>query len=548
MNKNILIFIIVSLFISNLYGQFIIPDTFNLKNYNGVDYVTSVKTQDGGTCWTHAAMAAIESNLIFNGNWAANGETGEPDMAEYHLDWWNGFNKHNNDDIVPPSGSGLEVHMGGDYRVTSAYLSRGEGAVRDIDAQSYTVPPLRNDTSYHYYYVRDIEWFTIGPNLERIDTIKKMLMTYGVVGTCMSYNKDFINDDYEHYQPPDSTDKPNHAVSIVGWNDTLETDAPLPGAWYVKNSWGTWWGNNGYFWISYYDKHACREPEMGAITFRGVEPMQYKNVYYYDYHGWRATKDDSDKAFNAFTAIGNEIIEAVSFYTAEADVNYTFRIYDDFNAGLLEKELYSKSGNIIHSGFHTVDLDIPVSISAGDDFYVFVYLDKGGHAFDRTSEVPVLLGSKYRTIVESSAKPGQSFYYNDTAWLDLYYYVDPLWGSGTANFCIKALTNDDMFTGYDCEEDCIDEVDVLFQSFPNPFTSSTTIKYTVEDPSQVQLDVFDLSGKKIKTLVNEFQNAGTKSVTWDAKDQTGAVVSPGIYIYCLRIGNKEYYNKMVYIK
>ncbi len=474
-----------------------LPSVFDLRS---VGAVTPIKQQKGGTCWTHGTMAAIESNLLISGVWKKLSMNGEPACSEYHLDWWNGFNKHRNDDIGEEAkdSKGLTVHVGGDYRVSAAYLSRGDGIVLcpldkegkpDPTSWFKETPPYR-DPAGKRFYVRDIEWFVMGDNLEGIDVIKRRIMAEGALGTAYTAGRGTAKD-FVHYQAPDNPSKPNHAVAIVGWDDEKisgdkEKAAPKPGAWLIKNSWGTKKGDQGYYWISYYDKVCCRDPEMGAVSFRNIELMKYDHVYAHDYHGWRGTLKDVNKAFNAYTAVAEHAIPSVSFYTAKDNVGYTVKIYRRFDNGKLEDEVASKAGSFRHTGFHTVDLERPVQLKANDRFYVCLDLTDGGQPIDRTSEIPVLLGQEKQTkpvtqekqqekkpvtpekqpekkpetkpgaqekppqkkqrqtpIVLSKANPCESYYWDGSAWRDLYdhRFENPPWGTfdRTANFCMKAL-------------------------------------------------------------------------------------------------------------
>ena len=86
---------------------------------------------------------------------------------------------------------------------------------------------------------------------------------------------------------------------------------------------------------------------------------------------------------------------------------------------------------------------------------------------------------------------------------------------------------------------------ILFQNCPNPFNTETTISYSIPKRDNVIIEIIDIQGKKIKTLVNEYQLSGNHSVVWNGNDNNGKVVSSGIYYYRLRSGNSLITKKMI---
>ncbi|HQL54035.1 MAG TPA: lectin like domain-containing protein [Phycisphaerae bacterium] len=434
-----------------------LPATFDLRNVDGHNYVTAIRDQGPyGTCWTFGLLASPESNLLMTGNWGPNGiEYDEPNLSERHLDWWSGFNKHHNADLDPPTGDGTDIHGGGNSVYLAAYMSRGEGMVRELDAAYVDIdfaPPHRH-RRFHRYYARDIDMYIVAADLSNIDVVKQNVMAKGAVSTCMCTESQFfrdLNGHKVHYQPPSDTHFINHEVAIIGWDDNMVTHAPGgPGAWLIKNSWGTGWNTpeGGFFWISYYDKFATRYPTFdgGTINIHNVVKLTAEHFYYHDYHGWVDTKTDASRAFNAFVAQGNDLLTGVSFYTAADGVTYTARIYDTFAGGQLSGQLAEVAGTIEYRGFHTVDLAAPVPVADGNDFYVYLELSAGGQPYDRSfdsTQQAMPGGGPARAIVNSSSQPGESYYWDGSAWQDLYYFTDPNWPfdcTGTTSFCMKAI-------------------------------------------------------------------------------------------------------------
>lgn len=100
---------------------------------------------------------------------------------------------------------------------------------------------------------------------------------------------------------------------------------------------------------------------------------------------------------------------------------------------------------------------------------------------------------------------------------------------------------------YDEEPDLPREF-YLMQNFPNPFNPVTTIRYQLPDPSDVQLEIYNMLGQRVRVLVNEVKEAGYHMVEWDGRNNSGQTVPSGIYIYRIQAGDFSAERMMIFLK
>ncbi len=97
-------------------------------------------------------------------------------------------------------------------------------------------------------------------------------------------------------------------------------------------------------------------------------------------------------------------------------------------------------------------------------------------------------------------------------------------------------------------ENLIPKVSKLYQNYPNPFNPTTTINYSLKVNSKVSLNIYNIKGQKVKTLVDETLESGNHTVIWNGKDDNNKSVSSGIYFYKMKTYNHEQTKKMILIK
>ncbi|MCP4631495.1 MAG: DUF362 domain-containing protein [candidate division Zixibacteria bacterium] len=183
------------------------------------------------------------------------------------------------------------------------------------------------------------------------------------------------------------------------------------------------------------------------------------------------------------------------------------------------------------------------------DVAIYLILPGGNHygplqQFDNIPLAPYESSTYYNVIQEipSYALPGN---YTYIAYCGKYPHSP--WDSSSFDFTITGgtakWTGDWDIDGWFSDKGNQPETYELLVNYPNPFNSSTTISYRLSSPSKVKMEIYNLMGQKIETLIDERIEAGHHSVAWDASEY-----SSGIYFYRLTTGENSYYKRMVLLK
>jgi len=98
------------------------------------------------------------------------------------------------------------------------------------------------------------------------------------------------------------------------------------------------------------------------------------------------------------------------------------------------------------------------------------------------------------------------------------------------------------------DESFIPNVFALHQNYPNPFNPFTTVRYDLLEDAMVNITIYNMIGRQVRTLISNHQSAGYKSVQWNATNDAGSPVSAGIYLYMIQAGEFRQTKKMVLLK
>lgn len=333
----------------------IIPTKYDLRERLRV---SNVRNQgNNGTCWSFAALSAMESVLL---------PEESLQFAVDHMTLMNGFN--------------LTQKDGGEYTMGMAYLASWKGPVlAEGDPYGDGKTDERLETVKHVQEMQVIA-------AKDYEKIKEAVFKYGGVQTSIYSSLKSATSQSEYYNPETSaycyigTEKPNHDVVIVGWDDNysksnfsvaLEGD----GAFICQNSWGSSFGEQGFFYISYYDTNIGTH----NVAYTRIDSVDnYDHIYQSDLCGWIGQlgyNKESVFGANVFTAESDEVLKAISFYATGKDSEYELFVVPNFtDEESLNNRIPVASGKLTNAGYYTIDFSQEITINAGEKYAVILHI------------------------------------------------------------------------------------------------------------------------------------------------------------------------------
>lgn len=393
-------------------GGLQVPPPFD---YRTGGMVTPPKNQGiCGSCWAFAGMGSMESQILLNGG------------PEYDL---------SEENVLSCNFIGAGCGGGDDFIVVN-YLTKEGASLESCAPYDAADGTLCADCDI----VKKLSGMKIiGTNLDTentadIDIVKQALVDYGPLfvsmnGAATGFSM-YSGGVFEYW----GTGGVNHAVMLIGWDDNM-THSHGTGAWIAKNSWGTSWGEGGYFNIAYGSARICEY----VSAFSDVRHFDDEEIlYYYDDAGWQdayPTIPISRTVWgaNRFIPTANGTLDRVELWAVDDVLNYTINIYDTRSgsgpysfSGLLA----TQSGSTSTAGYYSIELTTPVDITAGNDFIVVVRFNTPNYDYP----IPV-------DDYVPSPISGQSYFSLDgTSWDNL----------SDMDICIRAVVGRPLlrFSGY----------------------------------------------------------------------------------------------------
>ncbi|WP_407433039.1 C1 family peptidase, partial [Methanobrevibacter sp.] len=346
--------------INNVINVTALPARYDSRDWG---WVSPIKNQGwAGACWTFGMTGVLESALLKATGLAAvlSENNMKNTMMKYSI-----------------YGDTQTIEGGGNIDSTAYLLSWLGAFIQGADTYDELGKLSPVITTQNDIHVQDL-MFIPNNEIPNGTQLKWAILKYGSID--VTYNGQSTYDDVTPYYRPDThsqyvnvTIPPNHAVSVVGWDDNYPKEnfgiiPPGDGAWIVKNSWGTNFGENGFLYVSYYDQTFLQYiPDRifryaTAIIIENTVP--YNKNYQYDLMWGEGfdTGNSTASYMNVFEALDDDLIAAVGTYFNQSGINYTVEIFVNDVLKLTQE------GVSPYLGYHTIKLNDYIPVKKGDVF------------------------------------------------------------------------------------------------------------------------------------------------------------------------------------